>query len=144
MNESILVGIQIATSIWEIWMCYQLLLLTVIDEKYRTQKDKIIMWCAVIFAGLLLGFNRLNSFFSSPVFVLMHTIFIIICIFLNIKSFAVFFLLYNRNFFTSFIFSSTLPLQYLFQPVFGLFFLPLLRRLIIASARQRIRQTLHV
>ena len=83
MNESILVGIQIATSIWEIWMCYQLLLLTVIDEKYRTQKDKIIMWCAVIFAGLLLGFNRLNSFFSSPVFVLMHTIFIIICICLN-------------------------------------------------------------
>lgn len=47
MNELILVGIQIVTSIWEVWMCYQLLLLTVIDEEYRTKKDKIIMWCAV-------------------------------------------------------------------------------------------------
>ena len=80
MNELILMGIQIITSIWEVWMCYQLLLLTVIDEEYRTKKDKIIMWCAVTFVGLLLGLNRINSFFSSPTFVLMNIIFIIVCI----------------------------------------------------------------
>lgn len=85
MNELILVGIQIVTSIWEVWMCYQLLLLTVIDEEYRTKKDKIIMWCAVTFVGLLLGLNRINFFFSSPTFVLMNIIFIIVCICLNRK-----------------------------------------------------------
>lgn len=83
MNKLILTGIQTVTSIWEVWMCYQLLLITVIDEQYRTKADKTIMWCAMVLSGLLLGLNRLNSFFSSLVFVLSNIILIIICICFN-------------------------------------------------------------
>lgn len=83
MNELILMGIQIAISIWEIWMCYQLLLITVIDDQHKKNTDKIIIWCTLIFVGILLGLNRLIAFFSSPIFVLTNIIIILICIFLN-------------------------------------------------------------
>lgn len=83
MNELILMGISVATSIWEIWMCYQVLLITVIDDQHRKNADKIIMWCTMICVGFLLGLNRLIAFFSSPIFVLTNIIIIIICIFLN-------------------------------------------------------------
>lgn len=83
MSELILRGIVVATSIWEVWMCYQLLLLTAIDEEYRTKIDKFIMWCTIICVGFLLGFNRLIAFFSSPIFVLINIIVMIVCIFLN-------------------------------------------------------------
>ena len=43
MNTLILIGVQIAASIWEMWMCYQLLLSTVIEDKYRTKRDQMIM-----------------------------------------------------------------------------------------------------
>ena len=59
MNELILMGISVATSIWEIWMCYQVLLITVIDDQHRKNADKIIMWCTMICVGFLLGLNRL-------------------------------------------------------------------------------------
>lgn len=83
MNELILMSISVATSIWESWMCYQLLLMTVIDDQHRKNMDKIIMWCVMICVGLLLGLNRLFSFFSSPIFVLANIIIIVICISFN-------------------------------------------------------------
>ncbi len=35
MNQIILSGIQITISIWEMWMCYEILYMTVLDKKIR-------------------------------------------------------------------------------------------------------------
>lgn len=65
MNTLILIGVQIAASIWEMWMCYQLLLSTVIEDKYRTKRDQMIMVGTFMITGFLLGVNRISSFFPE-------------------------------------------------------------------------------
>ena len=44
MNQIILSGIQITISIWEMWMCYEILYMTVLDKKYADKKETIIRW----------------------------------------------------------------------------------------------------
>lgn len=83
MNTLILIGIQIAASIWEVWMCYQLLLSTIIEDKYTIKRDQVVMWCAVIITGLLLGVNRISSFFSRTMFGISNLLLIGVCISLN-------------------------------------------------------------
>lgn len=83
MNTLILIGIQIAASIWEVWMCYQLLLSTIIEDKYTIKRDQVVMWCAVIVTGLLLGVNRISSFFSRTMFGISNLLLIGVCISLN-------------------------------------------------------------
>ena len=65
MNELILVGIQIVTSIWEVWMCYQLLFITVFDRNNITKRERFVMYCIVVLVGSVLGLNRCGVFFSS-------------------------------------------------------------------------------
>lgn len=64
MNQIILSGIQITISIWEMWMCYEILYMTVLDKKYADKKETIIRWVNIFVVGSLLGINRLIAFFS--------------------------------------------------------------------------------
>lgn len=64
MNQIILSGIQITISIWEMWMCYEILYMTVLDKKYADKKETIIRWANIFVVGSLLGINRLIAFFS--------------------------------------------------------------------------------
>lgn len=80
MNRIILSGIQIAVSIWEMWMCYEVLYLTVLNKKYANKTENIIRWGNIIVVGGLLGINRLFFFFSSPIFLLV-LILTIVCIY---------------------------------------------------------------
>lgn len=68
MNQIIFSGIQIAIAIWEMWMCYEILYLTVLDKKYANDTEKVIRWSNIIVVGSLLGINRIVSFFSSVMF----------------------------------------------------------------------------
>lgn len=63
MNQIILSGIQITISIWEMWMCYEILYMTVLDKKYADKKETIIRWVNIFVVGSLLGINRLIAFF---------------------------------------------------------------------------------
>ncbi len=38
MNQIILSGIQITISIWEMWMCYEILYMTVLDKNTLTKR----------------------------------------------------------------------------------------------------------
>lgn len=67
MNQIVLSGIQIALSMWEMWICYKFLYLLVLDENDISKIEKIMMWCNIIFIGGLAGVNRLDAFFSSPI-----------------------------------------------------------------------------
>ena len=64
MNQIILSGIQITISIWEMWMCYEILYMTVLDKKYANKMETIIRWANIFVVGSLLGINRLITFFS--------------------------------------------------------------------------------
>lgn len=68
MSASVLSVVQISLSMWEIWMCYQLLYLAVFEEQYNTKVDKIVMWFVVILVGGILGINRLITFFLVQCF----------------------------------------------------------------------------
>ena len=70
MGEAILSGIQIAVSIWEMWICHKFLFLTVLDEKNIEVSEKKKMIFGIIVIGCLVGINRLNCFFSNSVFLL--------------------------------------------------------------------------
>lgn len=65
MNQIILSGIQITISIWEMWMCYEILYMTVLDKKYADKKETIIRWANIFVVGSLLGINRLIAFFPE-------------------------------------------------------------------------------
>lgn len=79
MSKVFLSGIQIIVSIWEIWLCYEMLYVMVLDEKYCTRRDKIIMWCVIFLVGGALGMNRIDSFFSNALFFLSNIV-VIVCV----------------------------------------------------------------
>ena len=83
MDKMILQGILIAVSIFEIWLCYQVLFMTVIEKSCLRIIDKCIMWGNILIIGILLGINRKLLFFSSLMFLL--------CIIIVYFSVAVFF-----------------------------------------------------
>lgn len=70
MDKTILQGILIAVSIFEIWLCYQVLFMTVIEKSCLRIIDKCIMWGNILIIGILLGINRKLLFFSSLMFLL--------------------------------------------------------------------------
>lgn len=67
MQQIILSGSQILLSIWEIWICYQFLYFMILDENDVSKREKIMMWYNIIIVGSVVGINRLNAFFSSPI-----------------------------------------------------------------------------
>lgn len=79
MSTLLLSGVQIALSMWEIWLCYQLLYFTVFEEQYDTRADRIVMWCTIVLPGGALGLNRLVSFFSYLMFFFISIV-VIVCV----------------------------------------------------------------
>lgn len=77
MNELLLTGVQIATSIWEVWMCYQLLFIMVFDKKHMTKRERLVMYCTAFLVGSILGINRCVSFFSSLIFLFVNIMLIL-------------------------------------------------------------------
>ena len=64
MREVVLQGVLAATSIWEIWLVYQIVYITILEKEYLGKKEKIIIWGNIIVLGSLLAVNRSVAFFS--------------------------------------------------------------------------------
>lgn len=65
MERQIHVIVLILLSIFEVWMCYQVLYRTVLEKKYLRNWKKVLIWGNILGVGLLLGVNRSMFFFSS-------------------------------------------------------------------------------
>ncbi len=64
MSQIILTGVQIALSIWEMVIFYQLLYVTVLEKSEVSRVGRIIGWGNILVVGGLFGVNRLIGFFS--------------------------------------------------------------------------------
>lgn len=64
MREVVLQGVLATTSIWEIWLVYQIVYITILEKEYLGKKEKIIIWGNIIVLGSLLAVNRSVAFFS--------------------------------------------------------------------------------
>lgn len=64
MSQTILTSVQAALSIWEIWICYQLLYTVILEKEYMSRSDKWISWGNIVVVGILLHINRVILFFS--------------------------------------------------------------------------------
>ena len=69
MERQIHVIVLILLSIFEVWMCYQVLYRTVLEKKYLRNWQKVLIWGNILGAGILLGINRKIIFFSSTMFI---------------------------------------------------------------------------
>lgn len=69
MERQIHVIVLILLSIFEVWMCYQVLYRTVLEKKYLRNWQKVLIWGNILGAGILLGINRKIIFFSITMFV---------------------------------------------------------------------------
>ena len=68
MNQMILSIIQIALSVWEMVIFYQLLYETVLKKSEVGRAGRIIGWGNILVVGGLFGVNRLVGFFSIYMF----------------------------------------------------------------------------
>lgn len=69
MERQIHVIVLILLSIFEVWMCYQVLYRTMLEKKYLRNWQKVLIWGNILGAGILLGINRKIIFFSITMFV---------------------------------------------------------------------------
>ena len=69
MERQIHVIVLILLSIFEVWMCYQVLYRTVLEKKYLRNWKKVLIWGNILVSGTLLGINRKIIFFSSTMFI---------------------------------------------------------------------------
>lgn len=70
MERQIHVIVLILLSIFEVWMCYQVLYRTMLEKKYLRKWQKVLIWGNIIIVGILMGINRKLIFFSRTMFVL--------------------------------------------------------------------------
>lgn len=75
MSEIVLRCIQMAASIFEVWLCYQVAYVTVLDEETMGWKEKVVEWANILGLGMLLGINRSLAFFSYTM--------LLICVFVT-------------------------------------------------------------
>lgn len=68
MGREVHVVVLILLSIFEVWMCYQVLYRTVLDKKYLRTWQKVLIWVNILGVGTLMGINRNMIFFSHTVF----------------------------------------------------------------------------
>lgn len=82
MGREVHIAVLILLSIFEVWMCYQVLYRTVLDKKYLRTWQKVLIWGNILGVGILLGINRSMLFFSHTVFYisLLFTAIFICCI----------------------------------------------------------------
>lgn len=65
MGREVHIAVLILLSIFEVWMCYQVLYRTVLDKKYLRTWQKVLIWVNILGVGILLGINRSMFFFSN-------------------------------------------------------------------------------
>lgn len=70
MSELILRGMQALLSMFEVWLCYQLLYLTLLEKEYVNVKEKVVIWANIVVWGAAVSYNRNFIFFSHNVFLL--------------------------------------------------------------------------
>lgn len=68
MEEMILILIQTMVSVFEVWLCYQLLYVVVLEKQYMSKLQKCIVYGNIVVLGGMLAFNRKMSFFSGVMF----------------------------------------------------------------------------
>lgn len=59
----------ILLSIFEVWMCYQVLYRTALEKKCLRKWKQVLIWGNILVSGTLLGINRKIIFFSSTMFI---------------------------------------------------------------------------
>lgn len=69
MERQIHVIVLILLSIFEVWMCYQVLYRTALEKKCLRKWKQVLIWGNILGAGILLGINRKIIFFSITMFV---------------------------------------------------------------------------
>lgn len=65
---AVLRGILFVISIFEVWLCYQLIYDLMIEKKYLSLKEKIISGANIVVLGAMLAFNRSYVFYSYTMF----------------------------------------------------------------------------
>ena len=68
MSELILRGAQALLSMFEVWLCYQLLYLTLLEKEYLNVKEKVVTWANIIVWGIAISYNRNFIIFSHNAF----------------------------------------------------------------------------
>ena len=63
MSELIRQGAQALLSMFEVWLCYQLLYLTLLEKEYLNVKEKIVIWVNIVVWGAAVSYNRNFMFF---------------------------------------------------------------------------------
>ena len=69
MERQIHVIVLILLSIFEVWMCYQVLYRTALEKKCLRKWKQVLIWGNILVSGTLLGINRKIIFFSSTMFI---------------------------------------------------------------------------
>ena len=68
MSELILRGAQALLSMFEVWLCYQILYLTLLEKEYLNVKEKVVTWANIIVWGIAISYNRNFIIFSHNAF----------------------------------------------------------------------------
>ena len=76
MERQIHVIVLILLSIFEVWMCYQVLYRTALEKKCLRKWKQVLIWGNILVSGTLLGINRKIIFFSSTklIFIILATL----------------------------------------------------------------------
>ena len=69
MERQIHVIVLILLSIFEVWMCYQVLYRTALEKKCLRKWKQVLIWGNILVSGTLLGINRKIIFFSNTMFI---------------------------------------------------------------------------
>lgn len=70
MGDILLWGAQIIIALFEVWLCYQFLFVTVLENERLDKKEKIVEWGNIVVVGVMLAINRRIIFFSHTAFLL--------------------------------------------------------------------------
>lgn len=68
MGDILLWSAQIVIALFEVWLCYQFLFVTVLENERLDKKEKIVEWGNIVVVGVMLSVNRSWSFFSYVMF----------------------------------------------------------------------------
>lgn len=68
MGDILLWGAQIVIALFEVWLCYQFLFVTVLENERLDKKEKIVEWGNIVVVGVMLSSNRMWLFFSFTMF----------------------------------------------------------------------------
>lgn len=85
MGREVHVVVLILLSIFEVWMCYQVLYRTVLDKKYLRTWQKVLIWVNILGVGTLLGINRSIFYFSTLMMLLCIVLTLVIAISFNLS-----------------------------------------------------------